>query len=64
MNVARATFQCIATLILGSVVAGPATAVGAQEKKPNILVIFGDDIGGQQRKRLFAWIGRLSHPQH
>jgi len=45
MNVARATFQCIATLILGSVVAGPATAVGAQEKKPNILVIFGDDIG-------------------
>ncbi|SOB52315.1 hypothetical protein PLUA15_230058 [Pseudomonas lundensis] len=49
-------------LVAASVMALSATAVAAE--KPNILVIFGDDIGANQYQRLFHGRRGLQNPQH
>jgi len=45
MKTGRVFHHCVAMLVAGCIVVAGVTAVGAQSAKPNIVVIFGDDIG-------------------
>ena len=49
---AASALGAVAPLQSAQAQAQPGAAAGG---RPNILVIFGDDIGPDQRQRLFAW---------
>ena len=54
MKRSRVLFRVALTVLVGALFTLPVTPAEAQTKKPNILVIWGDDIG-QSNIRLTPW---------
>ena len=54
----------VAGLIIGLAMFGSVTPALAQDKKPNILFIMGDDIGWMQVEQLHAGSGACRNAQH
>ena len=61
---AAATIMCTAPAQAAEPAKQTATALATVGKKPNILVIWGDDIGSPEHQRLFAWHDGLQDAEH